>query len=204
MKHDRLQALTDGIFAIVMTLLVLEIKVPLISHPSNASLWHALAENKAAFASYLISFLSLFIFWRGHNYIISTLAKNLDTNLVNLNMLFLLLIGIIPFTTYLLGTYPKTQLAIIIYALNIIFIGLTLGYTRRYIEKSESIETDERTHNQRLSAQIRTLTPVVCSALAIPICFFSTWLAFAILLLGVGFNLLNNAADIIRKVFRIS
>src|SRR4051812_48528948 len=99
MTHDRLHALTDGIFAIVMTLLVLELRVPVLDNPNNRSLWQALTDNKAIFVSYLISFLLLFLYWRAHNFIVSTMAKNLDINLVNINILFLLLIGIIPFTT---------------------------------------------------------------------------------------------------------
>lgn len=204
MKHDRLQALTDGIFAIVMTLLVLELKVPVFDNPSNSTLWHSIYAEKAIFTSYLISFLLLFMYWRAHNFIISTMAKNLDTNLVNLNTLFLVLIGIVPFTTHLLGAYPETQVAIIIYALNIIFIGLSVVLMRRYIEKSESIESDERSREQKQAMRIRLATPIVCSAIAIPLCFINTWLAFGIILMGISFNLLNNAADILRKVFRIT
>jgi uncharacterized membrane protein len=204
MTHDRLHALTDGIFAIVMTLLVLELKVPVMDNPSNKKLWDALAENKAVFLSYLISFLLLFLYWRAHNFIVSTMAKNLDVNLVNINILFLFMIGVVPFTTHLLGQYPKTQTAIIVYAINIILIGLSLIIMRQYIEKSESIESLERTREQKLNANIRVLTPLVASALAIPISFINTWLAFALLMLGIGFNLLNNAADLFRKFFRIT
>src|SRR5574337_1263884 len=125
MSHDRLHALTDGIFAIVMTLLVLELKVPALAVVNNQNLWRALTAQEAVFASYLISFMVLFILWRAHNYLVSTMAKNLDANLVNLNMLFLLLVGLIPFTTHLIGSFPKEQLAIIIYALHIIFLAVT-------------------------------------------------------------------------------
>src|SRR5436190_3327513 len=132
MTHDRLHALTDGIFAIVMTLLVLELRVPVLSVANNQSLWHALTENAAIFISYVMSFLLLFIFWRGHNFIVSQMAKSLDPNLVNLNMAFLLFIGIVPFTTHLIGSYPRAQVAIIIYALNIILIVLTMIVMRGY------------------------------------------------------------------------
>jgi uncharacterized membrane protein len=132
------------------------------------------------------------------------MAKNLDVNLVNINILFLFMIGVVPFTTHLLGQYPKTQTAIIVYAINIILIGLSLIIMRQYIEKSESIESLERTREQKLNANIRVLTPLVASALAIPISFINTWLAFALLMLGIGFNLLNNAADLFRKFFRIT
>ncbi|HSW79124.1 MAG TPA: TMEM175 family protein [Candidatus Babeliales bacterium] len=203
MTHERLHALTDGIFAIVMTLLVLELKVPVLDKPTNNSLWQALAENKAIFASYLISFLLLFLYWRAHNFIVSTMAKNVDINLVNINILFLILIGIVPFTTHLLGMYPQTQTAIIIYALNIILIGLALMIMRGYVEKSDTIESDRRSPEQILNARIRVLTPMVCAGLAIPLSFISTWLAFGLMMLGIGFNLLNNAAELFRKVFRI-
>lgn len=204
MRHDRLQALTDGIFAIVMTLLVLELKVPVFDNPSNSTLWHSLAAEKAIFISYIISFLLLFIVWRGHNYMISTMAKNIDDNLVNLNMFFLLLVGLVPFTTHLIGSYPRTQLAIVIYAVNIILLSSTLAATRQYIEKSASIEHDPRTSDQRINASIRMASIIICATLAIPLSFVNPWLGFGIILLAIGINLLNNAAEIIRKVFRIN
>ncbi len=74
MSHERLQALTDGIFAIVMTLLVLELRVPALEVVNNQNLWNALSENGAIFASYLISFMLLFILWRGHNFLISSMT----------------------------------------------------------------------------------------------------------------------------------
>jgi uncharacterized membrane protein len=55
MTHGRLHALADGIFAIVMTLMVLELKLPSIQHASNKELWNALLAQKAIFASYFIS-----------------------------------------------------------------------------------------------------------------------------------------------------
>ncbi len=203
MSHERLQALTDGIFAIVMTLLVLELRVPVLDAATNQNLWHSLSENGAIFVSYLISFMYLFILWRGHNFLVSTMAKNLNANLVNLNMFFLLLVGLVPFTTHLLGSYPRTQLAIIIYALNMILLSSTLFITRQYIEKSESIEHDPRTRDQRVNAYIRMSSIIICATLAIPLSFVNPWLGFGIILLAIAFNLLNNAADIIRKSFHI-
>ncbi|HSX47365.1 MAG TPA: TMEM175 family protein [Patescibacteria group bacterium] len=203
MKHDRLHALTDGIFAIVMTILVFGLRVPTLKVVNNQNLLSELSKESKIFVSYLISFMLLFTYWRGHNFIVSTVAKNLDMNLVNLNMLFLLLIGLVPFSSQLVGTYPDTQVGLIIYALNIIFIGLTLFAMRLYIDKSPSIENEERQRHQNINARIRVLTPVSCSILAIAACFINTWLAFSLLLLGVIFNLYNNAADTTRKLLKI-
>ena len=203
MNFQRLHGLTDAIFAIVMTLLVLELKVPVLEVQNNNNLWHALTEEKAVFASYLISFALLFIYWRAHGFIVGTLAKNLNMTLININMLFLILIGILPFTTHLLGSYPTLQVAIAIYASNIILIGLTLFGMRQYIDRSSNIESEQRNRTQRINALIRVLTPVICSAIAILLSFINPTSAFVILLLGVFFNLPSNSADAFRKVFRI-
>jgi uncharacterized membrane protein len=203
MTHDRLHGLTDALFAIVMTLLVLELKAPESGAKTNQAVWHILAQNMPTILSYLISFALLFIYWRAHTFIISIIAKNLDANLVNLNILFLLLVGVVPYTTHLLGLYPETQAAIIIYALNIILIGLNLLAMRAYAEHSDRIEAEKRTTEQRLNANIRLITPIVCALIAIPLSFLSTWLAFAVILLGIAFNILNNSAELTRRIFKL-
>ncbi len=202
MKHDRLHALTDGIFAIVMTLLVLDIKVPNLPHPNNSLLIHSLVSQYSIFASYLISFAVLFIYWRSHNFIVSIVAKNIDNNLVNINMLFLFLVGLVPYSTHFFGQFPDTQVGIAVYALNIISIGLTLFCMRVYVEKAETIETDARDRDQKINGVIRIMVPVICAALAIVASFWSTFFALLLLLFAVVFNFFGNAAEDTRAVLR--
>jgi uncharacterized membrane protein len=211
MNHARLHALADGIFAIVMTLMVLELKLPSI-HGSNHELWDALLAQKAVFVSYFISFAVLFVYWRAHNFVITILAKNIDINLLTINGIFLFLVGLVPFTTQLAGSFNKIPLAVSLYALNIVLIGLSVVSMRFYIERSDSIDNVSRTASQRRAALIRTLLPIIFAAVAIPASFISTGLADIILLVGVGYNFLNNAADLadkylihpINKIFNLS
>jgi uncharacterized membrane protein len=191
MTHGRLHALADGIFAIVMTLMVLELKLPSIQHASNKELWNALLAQKA--------FAVLFIYWRAHNFVLTILAKNIDINLLTANGIFLFLVGLVPFTTQLAGTYNKIPLAVCLYALNIIVIGLSVIWMRIYIERADSIENVSRTTSQRRASLIRTTLPVTFAAIAIPFSFISTGLADVVLLIGVGYNFLNNAADLADK-----
>jgi uncharacterized membrane protein len=200
MNKERLHALADGIFAIVMTLLVLELKLPSVSSSSNSELWHSLVAQKTLFISYLVSFAVLFVYWRAHNFTITFLAHNIDIMLLNINGIFLLLVGLVPFTTHVLGAYGSTQLGITIYSLNIIFIGLTLLWMRLYVEKSDSIESRERTREQRQGALIRVVTPIFFAAIAIPVSFISTSISFVILLFAVAYNFHNNAADLTKRV----
>src|SRR5437763_1855357 len=125
MNHSRLHALTDGIFAIVMTLMVLELKLPSVDGQTNSELWRALLNQRTIFISYFISFAVLFIYWRAHNFVITILAKNIDINLLTINGIFLFLVGLVPFTTQLAGTYNSISLAVSIYAANLILIGLS-------------------------------------------------------------------------------
>jgi uncharacterized membrane protein len=212
MTHGRLHALADGIFAIVMTLMVLELKLPSLDGTTNHELWEALIAQKDIFISYFISFAVLFVYWRAHNFVITILAKNIDINLLTINGIFLFFVGLVPFTTQLAGTYNSIPLALSLYALNIVIIGVTLLGMRIYIERSDRIDNVSRTPQQRRAASIRTTLPMIFALLSIPFSFISTGIADVILLLGVGYNFLNNAADLadkylihpINKIFKAS
>ena len=118
----RLAALTDGVFAIVMTLLVLEISIPEIAQSSlNSELPQRLIELWPKFLSYVISFVILGIFWYLHH-IAFHYIKRSDNGLIWLNILFLMFVALIPFSTSLFGSYGTEQLPLIIYAINIIFV----------------------------------------------------------------------------------
>jgi uncharacterized membrane protein len=192
--------LTDGIFAIVMTLLVLELKVPVLANAANQELWHSFLSQKTVFISYIISFALLFVYWRAHNFTITILAKNIDIHLLNINGLFLLLVGLVPYSTHILGAYGNTQFGIITYSLNIIFIGLSLLAMRLYVEKAAGIENIERSKEQSQAALIRVMTPVTFGAIAIPISFISTTLSFCLLLFAVAYNFHVNAADLTKRL----
>jgi uncharacterized membrane protein len=116
----RLAALTDGVFAIVMTLLVLEISVPEIAESSlHAELPRRLLELWPKILSYAISFIILGMFWYFHHFTFHYIKRS-DNGLIWSNIFFLMFIALIPFSTALFGSYEKEQLPLVIYAINII------------------------------------------------------------------------------------
>jgi uncharacterized membrane protein len=120
----RLAALTDGVFAIVMTLLVLEIGVPEIAESSlHAELPRRLLELWPKLLSYGISFIILGMFWYLH-YISFHHIKRSDNGLIWLNIFFLMFIALIPFSTSLFGSYVEEQLPLVIYAINIVLASV--------------------------------------------------------------------------------
>jgi uncharacterized membrane protein len=116
----RLAALTDGVFAIVMTLLVLEISIPEIAQSSlQAELPRRLLELGPKLYSYVLSFLVLGILWTLHYRSFHSIRRS-NNALVWLNIFFLMFVALIPFSTSLLGNYGTEQLSIVIYASNVL------------------------------------------------------------------------------------
>jgi len=117
---NRLEALTDGVFAIVMTLLVLELSIPEIAQSSpQAELPRRLLEQWPKFYSYVLSFIVLGLLWSLHHRSFHYI-KRFDNGLIWLNIIFLMFVALIPFSTSLEGDYEGEQLAIVIYASNIL------------------------------------------------------------------------------------
>jgi len=190
MKPARLDELSDGIFAIVMTIIVFEIKVPNIPILFNdTQLWLAIKTLIPSFISYIMSFALLFTYWRAHHFFVSIYAKNIDTKLTNVNALFFMLIALIPFSSSLLGHFNKSKLAISIFAIHTILIGLSLYWMRNYVLYSEHIKNPEISKREIRGSTIRTLVPVIFSLISIPLSFYSWKFAISLFSLAIIFNL---------------
>jgi uncharacterized membrane protein len=108
----RIEAFSDGVFAIIVTLLVLDLKVPSLHDVHSAGeLGGALVDLFPKFLSWLISFVIVCKFWLNHHHIFS-LADHANYGLVWLNCLFLLAQSFVPFPTALMGEYPGNPLAV--------------------------------------------------------------------------------------------
>ncbi len=198
MKQTRFDALADGIFAIVMTLLVFEIHVPeIVGTITNQSLLIALTKLTPLFLSYLLSFSLLFTYWRAHHFIASVYAKNIDIALTNINAVFLFFVALVPFSSRLLGTYDSTQTAVVVFSANVIAIGLSLFWMRTYATESETIRTEDVSYTENLHAYARILFPVLCAITAIILSCFDTHFALFVLTVGILFNLSKNSTRIL-------
>jgi uncharacterized membrane protein len=125
----RIEAFSDGVFAIIVTLLVLELKVPsLKDHYSVSELGRQLLELLPKFLSWLISFIIVCKFWLNHHHILG-LARYASYAMVWLNSIFLLGQSFIPFPTAMMGEYASNPLAVsafgMVMAINtLLFIAL--------------------------------------------------------------------------------
>ena len=202
MKQQRLDGLADGIFAIVMTLLVFELKVPVISgvpNPADYVLLNALTDTWTIFLSLILSFALLFTYWRAHHFIASVYAKNINVGLANINAVFFFFITLVPFAAHFLGQYPHSIVAISVYGFTVIAIGLSLFYMRVYVEENPEIETTVITKADRRSGYIRILFPVFSAAVAILLSYWNTYISMFLFTLAIIFNILPASSNTVHK-----
>src|SRR5205807_6194203 len=123
---DRLAGISDGIFAVGMTLLVLNLTVPALqSTASNGDLWQALLQLGPSLLIYMMSFMTLGIFWVGQGTQLNQLARS-DRHFSWIQLVFLFAVTLVPFSTALLARYPSLTLALVEYWLNIVLLGMAL------------------------------------------------------------------------------
>ena len=136
---NRVEALTDGVFAIAMTLLVLELSVPVITGSSvNTELLGKLLELWPKLLVYILSFVLLGMMWVHHRLMFHYIERS-DGKLAWMNILFLMFVALIPFAASLLGEYSNSQIAVLVYgivALLIIIMSLVIWI---YITKIDEL-----------------------------------------------------------------
>jgi uncharacterized membrane protein len=126
---ERIAALSDGIFAVAMTLLVLDLKVPAIEAVHNErDLWRALVALSPRLVMFAMSVLTLGIFWVGQQTQLNHLTRA-DRSLSWMHIAFLGIVSLIPFSTALLAEFTAYRIALLVYWLNILLLGIALYLT---------------------------------------------------------------------------
>jgi uncharacterized membrane protein len=181
---ERLEGISDGIFSVGMTLLVLGLAVPQVTAitSSDSGLANALAGLGPNVLVYVMSFMTLGIFWVGQSTQTGHLARS-DRNYVWIQLAFLLAVTLVPFSTGLLARFPTLRLALLEYWLNIVllggilFIGLEYAVRARLFQESEERELVRLMRGRILIAQSLY---AVATAFSL---FFSTWVSIALITL---------------------
>jgi uncharacterized membrane protein len=123
---ERLAALSDGVFAVAMTLLVLDLKAPASEAiHSEQGLWLALSGLAPKLMMYAMTFMTLGIFWVGQQSQLNHLERS-DRGLSWIHLVFLFFVSMTPFSTTLLAEFIGYRIALVIYWLNILALGATL------------------------------------------------------------------------------
>src|SRR6478672_4203865 len=176
-RNERLTGLSDGVFAIVLTLLVLELRVPHLQHNATAAdLWQALVDMRVKIISFLLSFLFIASLWFTHNQLFK-LFDEIDENMIWYNSFLLLVICFIPFPTALIGEYPRNPIGISLFGLIWVIVPLLIyaigsrAYHKKYIHGSVDM-------SRYLLLRKVTLWYIPVSAIPIALAWTAPQLAF--------------------------
>jgi uncharacterized membrane protein len=189
MSKFRLEALSDALFAIVMTLLVIEIKVPeLLSEFTEDALLHGLEEKLPLFFAYFLSFTVIATFWFTHNFLFSLMAKTINRGLMNLNFVFMAFLSLIPFSSHLLGQYTQSKVAVAVYSLNIAIMAGLNWLIREYVYSNPKIENPKFeevmvTKKDLVYGTMRVWVGFAGSLLAVAVATISTYVSLFVLIL---------------------
>jgi uncharacterized membrane protein len=114
----RLEAFSDGVFAIVVTLLIIEVHLPALVGSGNDAMWAALASIAPKLISFTVSFATIAIYWVNHHHFFSRVTHS-DWKLLWANNFLLFWLTVVPFTTAVVGDHPTEPVAVFIYGLNL-------------------------------------------------------------------------------------
>ena len=185
---SRIESLTDGIFGFTMTLLVTHLTLPRLAHPvTNAILFNAIMTVFPQFFIFLLSFFLLAVLWGTHHRQFSYIVRS-DGILMWINMLRLLFVILVPFSSELVGNYGSLNVAVLFFNLNIFFLCVISYVEWEYAYMHGLAKRIKEEH--RSYAKLKNVYSIVISAVACVVGFFNPDLSlqtFLLIPLGLWF-----------------
>ena len=176
--RGRIEALSDGVFAIVVTLLVLEITVPHVPTASTVALMDALLALGPKFISWVISFVTVCVIWLNHHRLLA-LASRIDGGLFWLNANLLLWTSFVPFPTALIGDYPTSALAVSFYGAAMFLVAVGFVLARWHMHRHpELLHEDVDGHAFRVVTRSSVAVGPIAYAVGAGLAWFSQPAAF--------------------------
>lgn len=176
MNKQRLEAFSDGVYAIVITLLILDIRIPEVE---AAALGAMLVSLLPQLFTYILSFFVVGLYWHAHHQV-SVQVKQVNSPFIWLNLVWLLFVSVLPFPTSLLGRYPFQPIPLTIYGINLILVNVT-GFLILYYLKNhpDLCAVPISSAGLRAQAPIYVIVNGIYAA-AIGAAWFFPWLSYGV------------------------
>ena len=176
MNKQRLEAFSDGVFAIVITLLILDIRIPEVQPQALPA---ALVTILPQLLTYVLSFFIVGLYWHLHHQVAAQ-VKQIDGAFIWLNLVWLLFVSVLPFPTALLGRYPLQPIPLTIYGINLILVNVTGFVILVYFKNHPELRFQPMS-----SAELRATAPIYVAvnslyAIAIGAAWIFPWLSYGI------------------------
>lgn len=178
-EKGRLETFIDAILAIIVTILILEFKVPENAYSSDAEIKSFIQHLMPSLFSYAISFAIIISLWINHHDLFRNI-KSADIRFVLLNFLFIFFLSPIPFTTALAGRNHESPYAVALVATNYFLMNLAFGFIWTYVDSKKMLsESILRSKSQKRNAII-SLIAASLLLISIPLAYISTYISFAL------------------------
>ncbi len=179
---ERLAALSDGVFAVAMTLLVLDLRTPAeTAIHSERDLWNAIVLLAPRILVYLMSFLTLGIFWVGQQTQLNHFSHS-DRHLTWIHLAFLFGVSLMPFSTSLMASFISYRLALLLYWANIFVLGAILFAAWRYALRVQLVKP-ELSAEFAAAIERRIIVAQALYALGALLCLINTYWSLGFILL---------------------
>jgi uncharacterized membrane protein len=183
MNKIRFESFTDGVFAFAITLLILGVALPAMSHPSEHDLRIAMLSLWPNFLAFALSFSVIGIMWQNHHALFR-LVTSVDRKTVTLNLLLLFGTVVIPFATSTIGAYPTLHASTLFYGLVLTWCSSAYNLILEHLRASGAFEptvTPARLARTVVAYRIGWFTYVVATllALVLPVLSFAAYVAIA-------------------------
>ena len=174
LEFERVAAFSDAIYAIAMTLLVLEIGVPSLpgNDDSAREMLDALRDKIPEITSFAISFFVIGRYWLAHHWLFSRLER-VDRRFMSQNLFHLGFVAFLPFPTALVGEYEGNPISFVVFALSMAAVSLTEVVMTDHAERADLLRA-ELSPEARKWGRAASVFPVVVFLVSIPIAFVST------------------------------
>jgi uncharacterized membrane protein len=179
--RGRTEAFSDGVIAIAITLLVLDIRVPVVG--PHESLTHALLHLWPKYAAFVVSFATIGIMWINHHALFEHVA-NIDRRLSFINLGLLMTIAFVPFPTAVFGDYVQSstngRIASAIFGANMLLVGLGFVALWLHLRAHPELRVPASTDERISGALRRTIVGPMCYVVAIAVSFISPYAALVV------------------------
>ncbi|MGH6836369.1 MAG: TMEM175 family protein [Methylocella sp.] len=186
MEKNRVEAFSDGVFGVVATLLVMDLRLP-----EGPSVWQDLLAIAPKILVFVLSFVIVTMYWVAHHSMFHFVSR-VDRSLLWLNNLSLLCVSFIPFPTAVLGNHPLEPSAIALYGLTLILVNLMGTLTWSHAARNPELSGEHLTPHVAAGVKRLHLSPVAAYTVAIIAVRFQPWLSLAIFVLVPLFFIVPN------------
>lgn len=195
----RVEALSDGIFAIAMTILVLGFKLPeLPSNAPNSQVAPMILALWPTFITYAVAFIGLGVYWILHH-LVFHVVRSVDRTLLWLNILFFLFISVLPFSVQLMNQFPRAQVAPVLFGVNLALAGWLLNFQWMYILAHPRMMMESLPRSYREAVGLRVALAPVTATLTALICFWSVSTSLVIYFLILPYYFLPTKQEMKRR-----